>query len=61
MQIEKRNGVLISTWQIYKLKDKYYYFDINQKIEFTKEYCYTESELLTEFTNAHYKIEEIIS
>ena len=32
-----------------------------KKIEFTKEYCYTESELLTEFTNAHYKIEEIIS
>ena len=61
LQIQKQNGILTSTWLIYLRKDKYYYFDINQKIEFTKEYCYTESELLTEFTNAHYKIEEIIS
>jgi hypothetical protein len=61
MQIEKQNGVLKSTWLIYKRKDKYYYFDINQKIEFTKEYCYTESELLSEFTSTNYKIEEFIN
>ena len=34
---------------------------MNQKIEFTKEYCYTESELLAEFANANYTIEEIIN
>lgn len=60
-QIEKRNGVLASTWLIYMQKDKYYYFDINQKIEFKNEYCYNERELLTEFTNANYTIEEIIN
>ena len=53
MQIEKRNGIITSTWLIYKRREKYYYFDMNQKIEFTKEYCYTESELLAEFANAN--------
>jgi hypothetical protein len=60
-QIEKTNGILSSTWFIYFKNDKYYYFDINQKIEFRKEYCYTESELLTEFASANYKIEEFIN
>lgn len=36
LQIQKQNGILTSTWLIYKRKDGYYYFDINQKIEFTK-------------------------
>jgi hypothetical protein len=61
LQIEKHSGVLTSTWLIYKQKERFYYFDINQKIEFIKEYCYTEKELLTEFTNANYIIEEVIS
>ena len=61
LQIQKQNGILTSTWLIYLRKDKYYYFDINQKIEFTKEYCYTETELLVEFANANYKIEEFIN
>lgn len=61
LQIEKHNGILTSTWLIYKEKNKYYYFDINQKIEFTKEHCYTETELLKEFTNANYTIDEVIS
>jgi hypothetical protein len=61
LQIEKHNGILTSTWLIYKEKNKYYYFDINQKIEFTEEYCYTETELLKEFANANYTIDEVIS
>jgi hypothetical protein len=61
LQIQKQNGLLKSTWLIYLQKDKYYYFDINQKIEFSKEYCYTETELLVEFENANYKIEEFIN
>lgn len=60
LQIEKRNGILTSTWLIYKKKDKYYYFDINQKIEFIDAYCYTESELLAEFANVNYTIDDII-
>lgn len=61
LQIQKKNGILTSTWLIYLRKDKYYYFDINQKIEFTKDYCYTEAELFLEFANANYKIEEFIN
>ena len=61
LQIQKQNGILTSTWLIYKRKDGYYYFDINQKIEFTKKYCYSEGELLAHFANFNYTIEEIIS
>jgi hypothetical protein len=61
LQIQKQNGILTSTWLIYKRKDGNYYFDINQKIEFTKKYCYSEGELLARFANFNYIIEEIIS
>jgi hypothetical protein len=61
LQIQKQNGILTSTWLIYKRKDGYYYFDINQKIEFTKKYCFSEVELLARFANFNYIIEEIIS
>jgi hypothetical protein len=61
LQIEKQKGILTSTWLIYKLNGKYYYFDINQKIEFVKQYCYSEEELINEFKNAEYNIEEVIN
>lgn len=60
-QLEKRNGILTSTWLIYKKKDFYYYFDINQKIEFTDDYKYSEEEILDEFKNANFEIELSIS
>jgi hypothetical protein len=60
-QIQKQNGILNSTWLIYLKKDKYYYFDINQKIEFIEQYCYTETELLKEFINGKFNIEEFIN
>ncbi len=56
-QLEKRNGILTSTWLIYKEKDFYYYFDINQEVEFRDEYKYSEEELLGEFKNANFVIE----
>ena len=56
-QLEKRNGILTSTWLIYKKKDFYYYFDINQKIEFTDEYKYSEEEILDEFKNVNFEIQ----
>jgi hypothetical protein len=56
-QLEKRNGILTSTWLIYKNKEFYYYFDINQKIEFTDEYKYSENEILEEFKNANFEID----
>lgn len=60
-QLEKRNGILTSTWLIYKKKEFYYYFDINQKIEFTDDYKYSEMEILDEFKNANFDIELSIS
>ena len=60
-QLEKRNGILTSTWLIYKKKKFYYYFDINQKIEFTDDYKYSEEEILEEFKNANFEIELSIS
>jgi polyferredoxin len=61
LQLQKQNAILSSTWIIYKIENKFYYFDINQKIEFKKEYCYTEVELLDEFNNFNYKIELAIN
>ena len=60
-QLEKRNGILTSTWLIYKKNEFYYYFDINQKIEFTDDYKYSEEEILEEFKNANFEIELSIS
>lgn len=60
-QLEKRKGILTSTWLIYKKKEFYYYFDINQKIEFTDEYKYSEKEILEEFKNANFEIDLAIS
>lgn len=56
-QLEKRNGILTSTWLLYKRKDFYFYFDINQKIEFIDNYKYSEEDLLKEFKNANFEIE----
>lgn len=60
-QIQKRNGIITSTWLIYKRKNKYYYFDINQKLEFIERYSYTENEILLEFENGNFNVEELIN
>lgn len=60
-QLEKRNAILTSTWLIYKMKGFYFYFDINQKIEFVDEYKYSEEEILYEFKNANFEIDLIIN
>ncbi|MES2478037.1 MAG: hypothetical protein V4561_03065 [Bacteroidota bacterium] len=56
-QLEKRNGILTSTWLIYKQDEFYYCFDINQKIEFTNEFKYLEKEILDEFKNSNFEID----
>jgi hypothetical protein len=61
LQIQKQNGIITSTWLIYFKNDKYYYFDINQKIEFIEQYSYTEIELIKEFSNSNFNIEEFIN
>ena len=61
LQIQKQNGILTSTWLIYLKENNYYYFDINQKIEFIEQYCYTKIELINELNNGKYIIEEFIN
>ena len=61
LQIHKRNGILTSTWLIYLKENNYYYFDTNQKIEFIEQYCYTEIELINEFNNSQFIIEDFIN
>ncbi|ESU21549.1 hypothetical protein FSS13T_27070 [Flavobacterium saliperosum S13] len=59
-QLTKRKGMLTSTWLIYKKGDFYYYFDINEKIEFIKKYKYSKEEILNELEHSSFMIEEII-
>jgi hypothetical protein len=61
LQIQKQNGIITSTWLIYFKNDKYYYFDINQKVEFIEQYSYTETELIKEFSNSKFIIEDFIN
>lgn len=60
-QLSKINGILSSTWLIYKKDGFYYYFDINQKIDFIDRFKYSEEELINEFYNSFYKIDLAIN
>lgn len=60
-QLSKRNGILSSTWLLFKKDECYFYFDINQKIEFIDKYKYSEEELLEEFKGFEYYIDVTIS
>lgn len=61
LQIQKRFGILTSTWLIYLVKSKIYFFDINEKIEFIEKNCYTETELDKMFNNGDFLIEESVN
>lgn len=57
LQLSKINGIISSTWLLYKKGDFYFYFDINQKIEFVDNYKYSKDELINEFKAFIYNIE----
>lgn len=57
LQLTKKRGALNSTWLLYKKDEFYYYFDINQKIEFIGPYKYSEKELIDELENANFDID----
>jgi hypothetical protein len=57
LQISKRNGIISSTWLLYKKGDLYFYFDVNQKVEFIDKYEYSEEELINEFKESDYLID----
>jgi hypothetical protein len=61
LQLSKRLGIISSTWLLYKKNEVFYYFDINQKIEFTDSFKYSEEELITEFANSNFQIDLIIN
>lgn len=61
LQISKRNGILSSTWFLYKKDGFYFYFDINQKIEFIDRYKYSTDELINELRGSVYNIDLTIS
>ena len=60
-QLSKGKGLINSTWLIYKQDGFYYYFDINQKIEFIDRYKYTKGELEKEFENSFFTIDDTIN
>ena len=61
LQLAKKNGMLSSTWVLYKRGKSYFYFDINQKIEFVDCYKYSEIELVREFQKSNYSIDLVIN
>lgn len=61
VQLTKRFGLITSTWLLFKINSWYYYFDINQKIEFSNRYKYSEEELVNEFQNSYFEIDMSIS
>ena len=60
LQITKRRGYLSSTWLLYKHHSAYYFFDINQKIEFMARYRYTAEELSAEMAGAWFGEVELV-
>jgi hypothetical protein len=56
-QLSKKKGLIHSTWLLYKKDGSYYFFDINQKIEFIDSYKYSKSEALIEFRNSNFEID----
>lgn len=56
-EVTKRNGILTSTWAIYKRNDYYYYFDINEKFDFDENHKYSRQELEEEYKNSYFNID----
>ncbi len=60
-QLSKGKGLLNSTWLLYKRQPFFFYFEINQKIEFIERYKYSKEELIKEFKNSYFAIDDIIN
>ena len=57
VEVTKRKGILTSTWNIYKKRNNYYFFDVNERIVFDKNHRYTRTELEEEFENSYFEID----
>lgn len=56
-QLSKKKGFINSTWLLYKKEGYYYFFDINQKVEFIDSYKYSKKEVLIEFGKSNFEID----
>lgn len=56
-QIEKRFGIISSTWLIYKVGQDYYLFNIDDDIVFIEENKFTEDELISKFNGFNFEID----
>lgn len=56
-QIEKRFGIISSTWLIYKVGEDYYLFNIDDDIVFIEENKFTEDELISKFNGFNFEID----
>jgi hypothetical protein len=52
-----KNGILTTTWLLYKRGTYFYYFDINQSIEFMEYSRYSENELIGELEHGSFRID----
>lgn len=60
-QIEKRFGIISSTWLIYKVEQDYYFFNIDDDSEFVEENKFTEDELISKFNGFNFEIDTPIN
>jgi hypothetical protein len=60
-QLSKRNGIISSTWLLYKKLNFFYYFDINLNIKYIDSYKYSEEELINELQYSIYEIDLVIN
>ncbi|MCP4053692.1 MAG: hypothetical protein GY739_11610 [Mesoflavibacter sp.] len=56
-QLSKKKGFINSTWLLYKKEGNYYFFDINQKVEFIDSYKYSKNEAIIEFGKSNFEID----
>lgn len=57
VQLTKKNGIITTTWLLYKRGNYFYYFDINQSIEFMEYSRYSEDELIKELEHGFFRID----
>lgn len=60
-QLTKRRGAITSTWLLYKKEKSYYFFDINQNIDFSDSFKYSKNEAIIEFEKSYFEIDLPIS
>jgi hypothetical protein len=57
VHLTKKNGIITTTWLLYKRGIYFYYFDINQSIEFMEYSRYSENELIEELEHGSFRID----